>query len=152
VVEDALAGVRTALTTGVHGALEALRAHEPRFTSVYLYEVRGDTLVLTAWAGQPTEHTHIPVDQGICGAAVREQRTLNVGDVRADPRYIACSLRTRSELVVPIWRDSRIIGEVDVDSDLAGLFEPAQVTLAERVAQLLAPRLPLPAHASQVAG
>jgi GAF domain-containing protein len=138
-VVDALAGVRSALTTGIQGALEALRAQEPRFTSVYLYELRGETLVLTAWAGQPTEHTHIPVDQGICGAAVRERRTLNVSDVRADPRYIACSLQTRSELVAPIWRGDRIIGEIDVDSDQAGSFAPAQVALAEQVAQLLAP-------------
>jgi GAF domain-containing protein len=138
-VVDALAGVRSALTTGIQGALEALRAQEPRFTSVYLYELRGETLVLTAWAGQPTEHPHIPVDQGICGAAVRERRTLNVSDVRADPRYIACSLQTRSELVAPIWRGDRIIGEIDVDSDQAGSFAPAQVALAEQVAQLLAP-------------
>lgn len=146
-VVDALANVRSALATGVQGALEAVRAHEPRFTSVYLYQVRGDILVLTAWAGQPTEHTRIPVNEGICGAAVRERRTLNVGDVRADSRYIACSLQTRSELVVPIWHDGRIVGEVDVDSDQAGPFEPAQVALAEQVAQLLAPHLPSPADA-----
>ncbi len=71
-------------------------------------------LVLGPYRGAPTEHVRIPVTQGICGAAVAQGKTVIVDDVSEDPRYLACSLETRSEIVVPIrangkgrWRDRR---------------------------------------------
>ena len=66
-------------------------------------------LVLGPFRGAPTEHVRIPVAQGICGAAVAQGETVIVDDVAADPRYLACSLETKSEIVVPIraWKDCR---------------------------------------------
>ena len=75
-------------------------AEHYHWVGVYLLE--GDTLVLHTQVGAPTPHVRIPVSQGLCGAAVRERRTIVVDDVREDPRYLACSLATRSEIVVPI--------------------------------------------------
>ncbi|MGE5647686.1 MAG: GAF domain-containing protein [Acidobacteriota bacterium] len=78
------------------------------------------TLVLGPFRGAPTVHVRIPVSQGICGAAVAQNSAVIVDDVNADPRYLACSLETRSEIVVPIRAGGAVIGEIDIDShDLA---------------------------------
>lgn len=73
-------------------------------------------LVLTSFHGAPTEHIRIPVTQGICGAAVAHGETVIVDDVSSDPRYLSCSIETKSEIVVPIRADGKIIGEIDIDS------------------------------------
>src|ERR1700761_2572166 len=79
-----------------------------------------ETLVLGPFHGAPTEHVRIPVNQGICGAAVAQNETVIVDDVNSDPRYLACSLETRSEIVVPIRAHNTVIGEIDIDThDLA---------------------------------
>jgi L-methionine (R)-S-oxide reductase len=79
-------------------------------------------LVLGPYRGAPTEHVRIPVTEGICGAAVAQGQTVIVGDVSADPRYLACSLETRSEIVVPIRANGRIVGEIDIDSHTLEAF------------------------------
>lgn len=75
-----------------------------------------NVLVLGPFCGAPTEHVRIPVTEGICGAAVAQGATVVVGDVAADPRYLACSLETKSEIVVPIRVREKIVGETDIDS------------------------------------
>ena len=75
-----------------------------------------DVLVVGPFRGAPTEHVRIPVAQGICGAAVAHDDVIIVDDVEADPRYLACSLETKSEIVVPIRVDGDAIGEIDIDS------------------------------------
>jgi len=79
-------------------------------------------LELGAFVGAPTEHTRIPVSNGICGAAVAQGETIVVDDVRADPRYLACSIETKSEVVVPIRANGRVVGEIDIDSHSAAAF------------------------------
>lgn len=81
-------------------------------------------LELGAFVGAPTGHRRIPVSIGICGAAVAQGETIVVDDVRADPRYLACSLETRSEIVVPIHAHGRVVGEIDIDSHTATAFGP----------------------------
>src|ERR1700748_1197102 len=81
-----------------------------------LVHVDAEPLVLGTFRGAPTEHVRIPVSQGICGAAVAQNHTVIVDDVTADPRYLACSIETRSEIVVPIRANGRIVGEIDIDS------------------------------------
>lgn len=95
-------------------------------------------LVLGSFVGAPTEHVRIPVSEGICGAAVREAATVTVDDVQADSRYIACSLETRSEIVVPIAFDGRIVGELDIDSHTPAAFDPSERAFVEQIARLLA--------------
>jgi L-methionine (R)-S-oxide reductase len=73
-------------------------------------------LVLGPFRGAPTEHVRIPVTEGICGAAVAQGETVIVDDVAADPRYLSCSIETRSEIVVPIRVHGKIVGEIDIDS------------------------------------
>lgn len=74
------------------------------------------TLFLGPFHGAPTPHVRIPVTEGICGAAVAQRETVIVDDVASDPRYLACSLETRSEIVVPIYAGQSIVGEIDIDS------------------------------------
>jgi len=79
-----------------------------------------EMLVLGPFRGALTDHVRIPVTQGICGAAVAQDVTVIVDDVHSDPRYLACSLETRSEIVVPVRANSAVVGEIDIDShDLA---------------------------------
>lgn len=80
-------------------------------------------LTLGPFRGAPTEHVRIPVARGICGAAVAQGQTIVVDDVASDPRYLACSFETRSEIVVPISAGDEIIGEIDVDSHSQAAFD-----------------------------
>ena len=117
----------------------ALQRDFPHYTGVYLYWLEaGATLGLRSFRGRPTEHTRIPVGQGICGRAAREQRTVVVEDVNADPSYLACSLETRSEIVVPIMRGRDVLGEIDIDSDVPAAFDPGDRAFLERLAEVIA--------------
>jgi GAF domain-containing protein len=78
---------------------------------------------------------------GICGAAATARQTIVVDDVNADPRYLACSIDTRSEIVVPIMDAGRVLGEIDIDSDKPAAFGAADRGLLEPIAALLAERL-----------
>jgi GAF domain-containing protein len=119
-------------------AAEKIRAAGPPYTSVYLYMLHGDMLVLEAHAGRDTEHTRIAVGQGVCGTAVATGRDQNVPDIAAVPNYIACNTWTRSELVVLIRRGAVILGQIDVDSDHPDPFTPDEEAAVRKVADALA--------------
>ena len=122
-------------------AVEILKSRLPDYTWVGIYELFGNELVLGPFAGKPSPHTHIPVGRGICGAAAAEKATIIVDDVNADPRYLACSLDTRSEIVVPIMRGCDVLGELDVDSDRPAAFGPEDQRILEVVAAILSEKL-----------
>ena len=90
------------------------------------------------YRGQPTSHTRIPLDSGICGAAASSRETIVIDDVRRDSRYIACSLSVRSEIVVPIMAGERVVGVLDLDSDTPAAFVESDRRELERVAAALA--------------
>jgi L-methionine (R)-S-oxide reductase len=119
-------------------AAEKIRAAGPPYTSVYLYMLHGNELVLEAHAGRDTEHTRIPVGVGVCGTAVSSGQDQNVPDVRAVDNYLACNTWTRSELVVLIRRGSLILGQIDIDSDVADPFTAEEEAAVKRVADALA--------------
>jgi GAF domain-containing protein len=95
------------------------------------------TLVLGAYAGEPTPHTRIPVSQGICGAAVATGETQIVDDVNADPRYLSCSILTKSEIVVPIHVNGTIAGEIDIDSHNPAAFSEDDRAFLEETAKIV---------------
>jgi L-methionine (R)-S-oxide reductase len=110
------------------------------YSWIGIYLVEGDDLVLGPWQGpEATEHVRIPVGQGICGAAAASGQTEVVDDVNADPRYLACFPSTRSEIVVPISYEGRVVGEIDIDSDQPAAFGTEDRTFLERVALLISP-------------
>jgi L-methionine (R)-S-oxide reductase len=119
-------------------AASRLRAAGPPYSGVYLYMVHGGDLVVEASDGRPTEHTRIPVGTGICGRAVAERRDINVPDVRQADGYLACSIETRSELVVLIRRHDEILGQIDIDSDVTNGFDAAEQAAVKAVADALA--------------
>jgi L-methionine (R)-S-oxide reductase len=121
-------------------AVERLRADLPHYTWVGIYLLDGDELVLGPYLGKPSPHTRIPLNRGICGAAASQKTTIIVDDVNADPRYLACSIETKSEIVVPIMRDGRVFGEIDIDSDRPAAFGAEDRVMLESVAQGLAER------------
>jgi GAF domain-containing protein len=108
------------------------------YSWVGIYFVEGDDLVLGPWKGpQATEHVRISVGQGVCGAAAASGVTEVVDDVNADDRYLACFASTRSEIVVPIAYESRVVGEIDIDSDQPAAFGAEDRAFLERLALLI---------------
>jgi GAF domain-containing protein len=114
----------------------------PKYNWVGFYMVeRGqngvDQLVLGPFVGAPTPHTRIPLNQGICGAAASSGQTIVVDDVASDPRYLACSVETKSEIVAPVLVRGEVVGELDIDSHSAAAFGPEDRKLVEHCAALV---------------
>ncbi len=116
-----------------------LKHNFPHYDWVGIYVLESpNELVLGPFLGKPSPHVRIKTDSGICGAAVREEQTIIVDDVNADPRYLACSLETKSEIVVPVFKHGKVVAEIDIDSHTRAAFTAKDRTLLERVAEILA--------------
>jgi len=102
-----------------------------------LEKVGGDMLVLGPFKGAMTPHTRIPLNQGICGAAASSGQTIVIDDVHNDSRYLACSIETKSEIVVPVFVHGKVVGELDIDSHFLAAFGPDDRTLCEHAAAVL---------------
>lgn len=98
-------------------------------------------LALGHYQGAMTPHTRISLNQGICGAAASSGKTIVVDDVKKDPRYLACSLETKSEIVVPIFVKGKVAGELDIDSHFLAAFGEEDRKLVEYCAALIGKRL-----------
>src|SRR5580704_17409592 len=98
-------------------------------------------LVLGAFEGAMTPHTRIPLSQGICGAAASSGLTVVVDDVRKDPRYLACSLETKSEIVVPVFVHGKVVGELDIDSHFPAAFTIEHQELVQHCALLVGKKM-----------
>ncbi len=124
--------------------------HEFRhYRWVGIYRLEGTTLILEGWNGEAaTEHTRIPLAQGICGRAAREGRTVIIDDVRTAPEYLSCFLETRSEIVVPIRSPSEILGEIDIDGTEVQAYDESDRRFLEQVAEKLTAPLALVASSS----
>ena len=107
------------------------------FDWVGVYVLSDGNLHLQTQRGRPTPHETIPVGQGICGAAMRENDTIVVPDVKKDERYLACNLQTSSEIVVPIRVGPEPVAQIDIDSDRPDAFGESD----RRFLQWLAARL-----------
>jgi GAF domain-containing protein len=115
-----------------------LRNKVDKYNWVGIYMVEDDDLVLRVWDGpEATEHVRIKIGEGICGLAAKEQFTVVVPDVSKDSRYIACFPNTKSEIVVPIFNNGNVIGEIDIDSDLIDPFDKKDEHFLESIANFL---------------
>lgn len=111
----------------------------PNYDWSGIYRLEGDTLVLDAYVGAVTDHTRIPVGRGVCGTAVAENQNQVVDDVRELENYLACSLQTRSEIVVLIRdKEGHVLGQIDIDGHRVGAFDSSDEGLLERLGELLA--------------
>lgn len=113
------------------------------WVGIYWVDAPANELVLGPWIGpEATEHTRIPMGVGICGAAAASGKTEIVDDVNADPRYLACFVTTRSEIVVPIFVDGQVVGEIDIDGSDPSAYDETDARFLEEVAAYLAPLRP----------
>jgi len=134
--------VRTAesATAGTTKVVELLAEAFPTWHWVGVYYLIDDaTLKLGPYKGHPTDHTIIKVGDGVCGTAVKEQRNQLIDDVSTLDNYIACSTGTKSELVVLIHHEGRIVGQFDMDSDEESAFTTDDERFLERAAVVVAP-------------
>jgi len=146
-IDDALAKT-PGRDAAVHAAMRLIAGRLPHYNWVGVYVLDGDMLNLGPYVGAHTDHTLIPVGRGVCGTAVAEDRNQVIEDVRTLDNYLACSLETRSEIVVLI-RDPRtrqVLGQIDADGHDVGAFDRTDEALLEQVAARLAPRLLGPAE------
>ena len=114
----------------------------PEYTWVGIYLLDGDELVLGPFLGKPSPHTRIPLGRGICGAAATEKATIIVDDVNADPRYLACSIETKSEIVVPIMNGTNACSARSTSTAIARRRSaPPIAHCSKRSRAAIAPRL-----------
>ena len=125
-------------TTILQDIVDVLYESFEKYSWVGIYLVEGDGLVLGPWRGkQATEHIKIPIGKGVCGSAARTGKTEVVADVSIDSRYLSCFRSTRSEIVVPIKNKNRVIGEIDIDSDVPAAFNKTDEKFLEKIADML---------------
>ena len=138
---DVLAKKATSADTLMKGIVALLHEKLTRYNWVGFYmiekEPERDMLVLGPFKGTMTPHTRIPLNQGICGAAASSGKTVVVDDVNADSRYLACSLETKSEIVVPVFVKGKVVGELDIDSHFPAAFGVEDRKLCEHAAMVL---------------
>jgi GAF domain-containing protein len=121
-------------------AMELL-SEEPGYDWVGVYTLHGNELLLDEFVGAATEHTHIPVGKGVCGAAIAENRNVIVDDVRDIENYLACSVDTRSEIVVLIRnQEGKVLGQIDADGHEVAAFGPQDENALGEIAEFLADR------------
>lgn len=142
--EQTLADLRDAVPgrspeEAVQVAMQTLQDHHPHYQWVGIYVLRGDVLELGPFVGKPTDHVRIPVGRGVCGTAVSERTNQVIQDVRAVENYLACSDTVRSEIVVLLWHEGQIVGQIDSDCDDPGAFSLEDETFLRGVAEILAP-------------
>jgi len=121
--------------SALEGVVGLLASNYKHFSWTGIYVLADGVLKLGPYRGEPSPHDVIPIENGICGAAVRERKTIVVPDVNADERYLACSTSTKSEIVVPIFKDDQIVGEIDIDSDAPNAFTEHDRKVLEMVAR-----------------
>ena len=119
--------------------VEIVRGLRELYDWVGIYYLRGGVLELGPFSGVPTSHTRIPVGRGVCGTAVQQRRNQIVDDVRGVPNYLACSAAVRSEIVVLVWHEQEVVGEIDIDSDTVAAFGYEDEKFLDTVAALIAP-------------
>ncbi|MFX0125939.1 MAG: GAF domain-containing protein [Candidatus Hodarchaeota archaeon] len=107
------------------------------WTGIYLLDKESQELNLDYYIGKPTEHIHIPVGKGVCGSAVSDHEDKVIEDVTKEANYLACSLETRSEIVVLIEDNEKIIGQIDVDSDEIGAFNKVDRNYLREIASII---------------
>ena len=94
-------------------------------------------LVLGPFEGEPTEHVRIPFGKGICGQAASLKKTFTVQDVSKETNYLSCSSKVKSEIVNPIFKNRKLVGELDIDSHTASPFSAEDEAFLRTIAQMV---------------
>ena len=94
-------------------------------------------LVLGPYVGESTDHTRIAFGEGICGQAAEREETFVIQDVSKEDNYLSCSFAVKSEIVVPVFKDGQIVGELDIDSHTASPFTPEDREYLEKICKMI---------------
>lgn len=111
------------------------------WTGFYFMNHAERVLEIGPYVGAFTDHTIIPFGRGICGQVAESGVIFEVPDVHAQDNYLACSLETKSEIVVPMYKDGVLIGQIDIDSHELDPFTEEDHELLNWVAEFTAARL-----------
>ncbi|MFJ7637578.1 MULTISPECIES: GAF domain-containing protein [unclassified Peribacillus] len=103
---------------------------------VGFYLLEKDELVLGPFQGLPA-CVRIPIGKGVCGTSAAERKTMRVEDVHQFPGHIACDAATRSEIVVPLMKDGKLIGVLDIDSPITNRFDESDQQGLEKLTDIL---------------
>lgn len=103
----------------------------------YITDNEKKELYLGPYVGEPTEHTRIPFGRGICGQAVATKKTFVIQDISKQTNYLACSVKVKSEIVVPVFNDKIVIAEIDIDSHEISPFTIEDRKFLEKVAEII---------------
>ena len=117
-----------------------LKESVPHYNWVGFYMVdpdREEELVLGPYVGAATEHTRIKFGQGICGQAAASGKTFVVDDVSKESNYLSCSLYVKSEIVLPIYREGVLLGELDIDSHTPSAFDKSDGNFLQKVCDII---------------
>jgi len=141
--DSALQTIQNRGWSGLVEVCEGLRKEVPHYQWVGIYWMNNaeQALHLGPFAGAETEHRVIPYGRGICGQVALSGQTFEVPDVWAQDNYLACSMETKAELVVPIYRGSVLIGQIDIDSHYLDPFSAEDEELLYGIAGAIG-RLP----------
>jgi GAF domain-containing protein len=115
-----------------------LKGSVPHYAWVgFYFTVPGEELVLGPYIGEATEHTRIRFGHGICGQAAEQKKTFVIQDVKKEANYLSCSAKVQSDVVVPIYRNSELIGELDIDSHTLAAFDGNDKAFLEEISHKL---------------
>lgn len=121
--------------------LDANLAHFD-WTGFYWVETAGEeALTLLCYVGEPTEHAKIGFGKGVCGQVAASGKTKVVDDVTQEENYISCNIAVKSEIVAPVLKDGKFVGEIDVDSHAPAAFGKAEQELLEAICEKIAKHL-----------
>ena len=98
---------------------------------------RENELILGPFEGEPTVHARIPFGSGICGQAAERGETYLVQDVTKETNYLSCGVNVKSEIVIPIFKRGRIVGELDIDSHLKAPFSREDETFLKKTGEMV---------------
>jgi L-methionine (R)-S-oxide reductase len=128
--------------------VSVVHAAFPSYAWTGIYLARGEVLEMGPFRGPDSPHHRIEIgkdgvgSEGICGWVAAHGLPQVIPDVNADPRYLMCSAAIRSEIVVPILRDGRVLGVIDIDSETPALFTRTDLAILTGLAELIAPTFP----------
>ena len=111
--------------------------NNPKYNWVGVYVLKKNKLILESYVGKPTIHEEITIGEGLCSQAIVQNDVVNEPDVTSNSKYLACSLETRSELVVPVRSNGVPVGEIDIDSDTPKAFTEEDEKFISKLAELI---------------
>lgn len=103
----------------------------------YFHHPQKKELHLRAFAGNPTDHTVIPFGKGICGQVALSNQNFVIDDVSKQDNYITCSIEVKSEIVIPLFVNSKNVGQIDIDSNTPSAFDEKDEAFLEKVNALV---------------